>query len=411
MKVLKTIGDVALIFLAIFSCVIMIGYAFFSIFVDQTTIGVNNVADQIAIDVKSSDELTSEEKDAYEERWFMEANYYSNDLNNGIKLQELNFNYFMSPKLLEADYRATGIQYVGDYSANKVFSEFAETGKLPYVYETTNGISWTGYSTTLSANGTIGTKLSRDTEFIIKIDNRPFTIQLTGGYTTGWWIFAQTTDYQYGDLFELVFDAIESNSAGYGDYYITLDLSYFFSIKEMSEDGKFLADNVTDIIKNYAVLKFHYDKNGAINSNQSLFGRIENNSVYDSADTEFWTSRTVYTLTEENLEYRYSESYEGYLVSLSNDMKNMFDKMPAVKLVIKIDLFSDFIQDNGYNVIGFDYNAFSGFDIDTLTVYSSPKTIYVMQDAFKDATLKTLKYSTGVTFSGEFGIEYEGVVL
>ena len=206
-------------------------------------------------------------------------------------------------------------------------------------------------------------------------------------------------------------DAIESNSAGYGDYYITLDLSYFFSIKEMDSNGKFLADDVTDIIKNYAVLKFHYDENGASRSSQSMYGMIECNSVYDAEGAEFWAGRMVYTLTEKDLVYRYSESYNGYLVSLSNETKVFFDSMPTTKLMLEFDFSSLFIEENEYNVIGFDYNAFSGFNIDTLTVRSAPTTLYVMNDAFKDATLKTLKYSSGIVFDGEFGIEYEGVIL
>lgn len=60
-------------------------------------------------------------------------------------------------------------------------------------------------------------------------------------------------------------------NALYGDYYITVDLSEYFTIRAFdTESGKFKEDDVTDIIKNYSVLKFHYDENGARNSSQSL---------------------------------------------------------------------------------------------------------------------------------------------
>lgn len=405
---LKKITDLALVILAVIASLITVAYGFFLIFVDQTTIGTNNVSDQIAIDVKAEADLSAEEKDLYAERWFMEANYYSNAKNNGVELQELNFNYFMSYNLTQADYRASGMQYVGDFETGSHKESDVDGFVVQdfYYYDTVDGISYNGYSGMTMSTATL---LNRDTAFIIKIDGRPFTIQLTGEYKTGWWIFGKTLYYDYGDLFQNVFDAIESNSAGYGDYYITLDLSYFFEIREMDSNGKFLADDVSDILKNYAVLKFHYDENGAYNSEQSMFGKIECNSKYDRQDVEFWNAKTVYTLTEEDLAYRYSEAYDGYFVSLSNEMKLLFEEVDAYDLYLNLDFASAFIQENEYNVIGFDYNAFSGFDIHTLNV-SGADALKVMSNSFEDATLKTLKH-TGITFDGSFGIDFEEVIL
>lgn len=412
MKILKSFGNIALCFLAIISVLITVGYGFYSYFVDDTTIGINNISDQIAVDVKAAEDMSEDEINAFEERWFLEANYYSNSKNNGIELQELNFNYFTSHKLTKADYRSTGMQYVGDYT---VYNENHNGNVGSYVspdftyYDTTDGVSFNGYSGNLTSS--VGTLLNRNEQFIIKIDNRPFTIQLTGSYSTGWWIFKSTFYYTYSDVFENIFNAIETNSAGYGDYYITLDLSHFFSIREMDSNGKYLADNVTDIIKNYSVLKFHYDENGASRSSQSLFGKIENNSVYDSENIEFWQARMVYTLTEKDLTYRYSESYNGYFVSLSNDIKLLFEKMPTTKLILNLDFSSIWTEENEYNVIGFDYDGFEGFYIDTLTVKSAPKTLYVMPDAFKDTTVKTFKYSSGINFDGLVDFDGEVIVL
>ena len=49
MKVFKNIGNIALCFLAILSVLITVAYGFYSYFVDDITIGVNNISDQIAI--------------------------------------------------------------------------------------------------------------------------------------------------------------------------------------------------------------------------------------------------------------------------------------------------------------------------------------------------------------------------
>ena len=153
MNTFKKIGDISLCLLAIIGVLITVFYGFYVYFVNQTTIGTNYISDQIAVDVKAVEDLSADELSLYEERWFMQANYYSNDKNNGIELQELNFNYFMSDKLSEADYRATGMQYVGSFSgSSKLYYNYIDVdwGLVPnpdsYVdnrftyYDTTDGI-------------------------------------------------------------------------------------------------------------------------------------------------------------------------------------------------------------------------------------------------------------------------------
>lgn len=412
MKILTFIGEAALRILALISIVMILAYVYFLIFVDETTIGVNNVGDQLALDVKAEADLTEEEKDEYAERWFMEANYYSNANNNGIELQELKMNYFMSPRLLQEDYRASGLQA----TSNCFDAELLELGKkVPfyyYQYDTVNGISYDGSSTLDSQSGQgVSTSLKPNTEYIIKIDNRPFTINLDATYETGWWIFKETKNYNFSHVFMDVMKAIETNSAGYGDYYVTLDLSNYFSIKEMDENGQFKADNVTDIIKNYAVLKFHYDENGAIYSNQSMFGKIENNSKYDKTTVEYWSGKMVYSLTEKDFSYRYVEYRDGYFISLSNEVKAIFDDMTNFELNIDIDLNSLYLQKSDKKILGFDFNALSGLDIKTLTITGKATDFMILDNAFSDATLKTLRHSSGINFLGEFGIEFEEVIL
>lgn len=411
MRIFKLIASISLQVLALLSVLISLVYVYFLIFADTTSIGVNNISDQLAVDVKAEKDLTEEEKNLFEERWFMEVNYYSNSKNNGIKLQELKFNYFMSPKLLQSDYRASGMQYVGDFETYRSTDTNYEKRVVPdfYYYDTVDGISYSGYSGVQTQS--VATLLNRETELIIKIDNRPFTIQLTGSYDKGWWIFKNTTYYDYGDLFQNVMDAIESNSAGYGDYYITLDLSYFFSIKEMDKNGNFKTDDVTDIIKNYAVLKFHYDENGAIYSHQSMFGKIENNSKYDKSTISFWAGKMVYTLTEKDFHYRYDDKQSGYYLSMPNELKLYFSEKSNFELNVDINLDSSYLIENHINVLGFDFNAFRGFDIDTLTIKGISSEFKVLDAAFSNAKLNTLKHSAGLIFDGEFGIDFNEVII
>ena len=409
MKALKIIGNCSLVFLAIIGVCVSLAYAYYHFFVKDVTTGANYIDNQIAVDIIPLEDLTEEEKNEFEERYFMEANFFSNSKNNGIALQELKFNYFTDYSLSSTAYRSTGMQYLGDLKQSDLIitetttqeAQRYESTAFSY-YDTTNGISWEGNK--------LRTQLNRESAFIIKIDNRAFQIQLTGTYewTTykrSWWslwLYNQPITnilyYNYVNVFTDCMEAIRTNDKGYGDYYITVDLSEYFTIREYDiSSGKFKEDNVTDIIKNYSVLKFHYDENGARNSTQSLFEIIDCNPSYDiteeEIDTTYWQERMVYTLNEDDFSYRYSEVYQGYFLSLDMDTKKMFDEMPRAKVNVNIDLKSQYLKDKNINIVGLDYNAFERFEIDTLTIKGDSQKLYLLEKSLYDTNLQTFIHS------------------
>lgn len=430
MKTFKVLGNCCLVFLAVISVCVSLAFGYYHFFVHDVTVGVNYIDNQIGLDIVKSDDLSEEQKNEFEDRYFLECNFYSNSKNNGIALQEMKLNYFTDYNLLSTGYRSTGMQYLGDLKQEDL--QLVETTEeqanrdeptgFSY-YDTTNGISWDGNK--------IRTQLNRESCFTIKIDGRPFQIQLNKTYewTTykrQWytlWIWNKPTKhiwmYNYLDVFADCMQAIRSNSAGYGDYYITVDLSEYFTIREFdSETGKYKQDDVTDIIKNYSVLKFHYDENGAKNSTQSLFGCIDCNPSYDIEDTKidttYWQERMVYNLTAKDFTYRYSDVYNGYFASLDLDTKKMFADMPRVKVNITLDLQSQYLKDNKINIVGFDYNGLEDFEIDTLTITGESQTFYLLEKSLYNTKLQNLKHSNGITFdfgSNAVNNEYKVVVL
>ena len=174
---------------------------------------------------------------------------------------------------------------------------------------------------------------------------------------------------------------------------------------------RFKEDDVTDIIKNYSVLKFHYDENGARNSSQSLFKCIDCNPKYDISDepidTTYWQERMTYTLTETSklngadiFSYRYSEVYGGYFLSLSMDGKKLFAEMPRAKVNITLDLQSEYLTERELKIVGFDYNAFEGLELDTLTIRGETQTFYLLENSLFGTSLKTIKRSESITLDG-----------
>jgi len=412
MKTWKILGDISCIFLACIGVVVTCFFAYYSIFNKDITIGVNNIGDQIPVNIESIKEsgtLTPTQINELENRVFMTANYYSNKKENGIELQELRYDYFTTYTLEYPDIRSSGMQYLGDYEADwkKMSYEQAQNYRDPnfYYYDTTNFITWSG---DLGNLGSVGTKLNRNEELIIKIGGEPYSIKLDGQYDVkykkGYWytlgIPVNHTDtyyYNYRHVFACVMQAIRSNNAGTGDYYITLDLSEFFTVKEYNaSSGKFEKDVTTNIIKNYAVLKFHYNDNGAISSNQSMFGLIECNRKYaygegESHDTTYWQERMVYNLTAKDLSLRYSEVSGGAYASLSLSMKEVFSKMGRVKINISLDLVDT-------HIIGFDFNAFENLEIDTVRIKGTNQTFYFLDKCLWNSKVKTIQKSSGVTF-------------
>ena len=123
MKVLKTIANCCVVFLCVISVCVIIAFVYYHYFVKDTTIGVNNIDNQVGLDIQEilkTDDLTEAEKDELKDRYFLEVNYYSNDKGNGIQLQELKMNYFTTPTLTSANYRSTGMQYLGDYKGLQI---------------------------------------------------------------------------------------------------------------------------------------------------------------------------------------------------------------------------------------------------------------------------------------------------
>jgi len=424
MEVIKKLGIISLIILSALGLVIDCFFIYFKFINKDVTIGTNYIDQQIGLDIKNLEDLTAEEIDIYEDRYFMEANYYSNESNNGIALQELKFNYFMDYTLTSDKYRATGMQYMGDLKqSDLIITKTTEKEAQKYqsssfsYYDTIDGISYSGNK--------LNTQLNRESAFTIKIDNRAFQIQLTGSYEWSEWYGHWYTlgipiehenilYYNYLNVFADCMEAIRSNSMSYGDYYIVVDLSTYFSIREFDlETGKYKADDVTDIITNYTVLKFHYDKNGAIKSSQSIFNCIDCNPNYGEINADYWQERVIVNLDESNLAYRYSEVDDGYYVYLTLKDKELF-KGNRYLLNITIDLKDNFIND--IDLLGIDYDGFSGVNINKLTILSRNLNydFKFLSNCLMDTYLNRLEYSHNVTLvkSETFiNSEYTEVIL
>ena len=283
------------------------------------------------------------------------------------------------------------------YSSNLANYMFSEVN----MYEKTTSVDW-------SANGPTNTGLARDTEYIIKIDDEAYSINLNKTYKKSepLWGFLWNVENEYqrtwDQLITSVIHSAANTSQGEGTCYITPDFSDFFTVKKFNENGVLEEQVYTDIVKNYAVVKVNYSKDGATNSSESLFNMIDNNPSFNlneiNLDTEYWASSVIFNLDEEFLSYRYSELYEGYFVSISQEIVSKFEDMPRTKINLEIDIDSDYCVNNKYNIVGLDYNAFEHFDLYNLTILSDNEITITMLDSCLNEDLSEFKYSEEIDF-------------
>ena len=416
MEKAKNIFHILLIILLVLSLVVIGVFAYYKLFVKDLTIGINNIGDQNPVnlvELKDQNKLTEEEIEYYENRYLFNVNIFDNSKGNGEELFELRLDYFTDPSLLHTACRSTGMQRVGPLSFSDIAVNSEEEANSivsagAYYYDTTNMISWSG--------GNVATQLNRNAKLIIKVDNRPYLMQLTGKEVYKEWWGSWQYLYFYGAVFKDVLDAVKTNSAGYGDYYITLNLSKYFTLYEYDEEsGKFIEDNISDEVFNYAVLKFHYSPDGVTKASQSMFGQIAKNTKYGETDidTSYWQEKVVYTLTEKDLSYRYSEVYSGSLATLKVDILETLSKLENVEINVEIDTNSEYFEDNNINFVGFDFNAFEGVKLNNLVLNGSG-TIKFLENSLKDTGLRKLIRSNAIVLDMDenaINSEFVGVVV
>lgn len=433
MSSLRKVGTSILIVLVIFALCVDAFYIYYHFNKSTVTTGINNIGSQVSkTEVIDTSNATNEELQLMADRVLFDVNFYDNTNKNGVVLAELRMNYFMSYRLEQQDYRSSGMQrvinapnlvntYKNNYNIELGYNNDKQLIYGEYHYDTTDGVSWNGEL----VNGTdvsVATGLKRDTGYIVRIDNEPYLITLDGQFIEqkGWFdggIFPHTVTWKYNfeDIFLCCLLATQTKSVDLDETFIQLDLSPYFSIKKYDvESGKFKSGDYVDVLKSYAVCRCHYSKNGAISSSQSLFGVIANNKNYNITDnsicTDYWNASLLYTLDVNVFDYRFSEVYNGYFVSLNQNIINKLNILPSAKIDVLVNLAVA-----NKNIVGFDYNAFQNLKINTLTLKSNDTvTLYVLDNAFKNTQLNTLYRTSIITLNASdtaFNNQYTEVLL
>ena len=337
----------------------------------------------------------------------LSANYYSNVTGNGKEVIEFMFNGYSGVSKQAIYSRGFQLVYDKDESGKK-------TSTL-YYYDSYYGNSYqTGHEYNFD---------DKSEAILIDIDGKLFGLKLDGTYTVpntyfdGWklarsigfmglnFIFedtdlyvteTETHKYSIPQLLEKIASIIRSFSSGTGDSLIPLiDLGDFLHLYEYDEDSKQLVGQpigLNTLTNSYFTIQTHYDKRGLVWYKQSMFNSVAYDSSYNKSglldNVEYWKSTTVYNLTEKDFVSRYSQQDNGWFYSLSNETISELKNYDNTEINITFDI-SKF--GNGTNVVGFDYYAFYGLKINSLTIKSNTERQFtLLVNSLKDTGLTSI---------------------
>ena len=369
------------------------------------TIGKNHLPTAITSTYATTvtDPLTGEELPT------IEANYYSNKNGTGYEVVELLFNCY-SGIGKQAIY-SRGFQLVYDDEGKIVpyTNSVGQTNDI-YQYDRYDNTSFeTGHSYTW------GDKM------LIDIDGKTYAVALDGQYTittkrfsfikaVGHTIAGLFTGYNYAekayniettvhnytfkDLLIKVGQILKSSSNGTGDSIISLvDLGDFLHIYPVDDNGQIAAEplGVNTIQNSYFTMSTHYDNRGMVWAKQSIFESVAGDSSFNISgindNVDYWKVETRYNLTEKDFTARYVTSDNGYYYVLSTD------KLNEIKNFTNIEVNIDFNISNfeNVNVLGFDYYALYGIEVNSLTIRSNTQREFkLLVGSLKDTGLTSI---------------------
>lgn len=276
--------------------------------------------------------------------------------------------------------------------------------------------------------------------YYIDIDDELVALKLDGFSTTyktktnGWKIFRtiatlgtnlifEDTNYKktevethYYTMEELLLgmkDIVKGSSYGSGEYTMPLiDLGEFLHIYEVN-NGTIADEPIGSgtLINSYFAVDIKYDRRGLSYAGQSMFGSVANDSNYNVTgidfDVNYWTSHSIYNISQNDFEMRYSELNNGYYFSLSSDLINELKNYDNLDIYINFDLsvFDDI------SILGFDYYALNGIKVANLTITSDVNSNFVLMQGSLDGTNIEKINIHNVTVENNSGLEVEYEVV
>jgi len=174
----------------------------------------------------------------------------------------------------------------------------------------------------------------------------------------------QTSAYTWFEIFDLVMtSAINTNAeTKYSEFPLSLmDLSDFVTLQYQDKDLPKTTEN-----RNYFTIQVDYSNNGAVKSEDSMFGMIYASPKYDyyaeTSVNDYWNAYSELIITEDNVNFVYSEVYDSYCVVIDSNFSDYLKTLIDSEIKVNLDL-----TNLEFNVYGIDLQNFN-FDIENFEI-------------------------------------------
>ena len=328
-----------------------------------------------------------------EQNYFIEVNYFSNELRNGEQVLEIRFNYYTdantpdtnnpdsfknvystgiqfmgTPRFSLGDYRLGGTGFLGLTDILQRRNHFAgNRGTNYFFYNTTNGISYNAINNLemienwiVDFDGVVGKLVSRG-----DILMREAFLQ------------RMYRHWNHIDMIEAMYNSIRNFENGIN--VLQFDMSRFFTGRQIV-NGQFAPPN-SDLSWLFVNVKVNRSSNGMITSNQSLFGRVRDNHSWahstQGTPSDFWQSRTVVELTVRDFEFISTGVGANFFGVLRADAVVFLRSFNNLDIVININLNAPLpIGEGIFNGLG--VNPFGVLNIKEINIRSNTQTVFYL---------------------------------
>ena len=245
--------------------------------------------------------------------------------------------------------------------------------------------------------------IDREDGYLLEINGRVHMIALNKSHTESYdnrflgFMWKTSTTHKtwfenYGTFHQYVFEAVKSSSydhakLGEAGGEMPLDLSRFFNIYEVDDEGKYHIIEARQQ-KMYVTVKVNYEKKGAIVARQSIFKIINNDPDYGGERImEFGDFGTRFIVSAHDFNLRFSSAYGGNILQLKDSVRRYLRETDRVRVEIDIDL------SKMTNVVGIDFDTFTDIDVQTMTIQGTGQ-FRLLDNAIP--SLQTLRRSAGI---------------
>ncbi len=318
---------------------------------------------------------------AEEETFFIDINYYTNRNGNGVEVFELKFNYYTDTALpdkkedgtYDTKYMySTGIQSIGDVASEFPLGE----GLLKGINSIFTGSRYNEvkiqnaycYATEIGGTSFASLELQKLTDqdyWIYDIGGELCLIQTienarlsTGNpeyakfnYQTLWIKDYTIIDTSY--FIASIFDSVKTMPEG--EKIFSLNLSEYFFVSLQNDDNTFNTTPTDDVNYLYANIRVNIEKDGMIESGQSMFGIVQNDpdwSLYGGEAESYWQVRTDYTIDNDDFTAVFQDGV--YYAKIKQSCADYLSAFNYLNIVIDLDLDNFYISSVKVDVEAFD---------------------------------------------------------